>query len=496
MRFLFRNALGESGYYIQKFILFLILSVSFLNDGLAISPTLHTDEWSVSANAVDMDKVRYRGQNRDLKDWSLIDPYDWFDFNKWKQEREIKDKNPDWKIRSRDISFKENIGRIIKCIGVCRLYRGLNKVNLSSRSVLLEGDEVYTEQDSYLWVFLVDGSLARISPKTSVSFNEVNLGHKKITFLVRLNSGHMIWQSRLNGEFDKIDKPETDTGFYPLYQLKANREYFAIREFRSLDRKERMLFSAGSNSGYNSQYKTLNNLVKANSKQMVKRDTEVYLYTPNMSVIGTNSNFEASYSFRSKAYIRYSQGYDNFKQEDTRDQRVDFLYRGYKNTMSTKLESDVLYEVDKNGSTITESFDFPKTFEVIKSQIARIPAVHLVRELWLLKYSKFLFSDFAAVNLASIYAYRLWNKDTKRDELSLRKKFLTEYIRRVETTNLRSIEKIFKNDPLIIFNNSYYSRSMRLHYNFIKNMYRPEYKIVREMSDTEYYLWTVRNAKK
>ena len=98
------------------------------------------------------------------------------------------------------------MGRVIKCLGVCSKYHETVRHSAEFRVMLGEGDEVFTNENSYLWIMLSDGSLLKLMPRTSVTLQEFNIGKTKNTVLLRLNQGQIHYQPRLTGEFVTLDK--------------------------------------------------------------------------------------------------------------------------------------------------------------------------------------------------------------------------------------------------------------------------------------------------
>ena len=62
--------------------------------------------------------------------WDDIDPLAWYDLNTWKKRRAIKDENADWKQKFRETRHTERIGKVLKCVGLCRMYRGAESNSL------------------------------------------------------------------------------------------------------------------------------------------------------------------------------------------------------------------------------------------------------------------------------------------------------------------------------------------------------------------------------
>lgn len=457
---------------------------------------LHDDSWGVNPSKIDADDYEYGlDQFRDLTDWDKLAPDRWLNFREWKKDRKIKDGRPRWRNLIRNAKSMEIVGRVIKCIGICRYYHGLNSTSASYQTKIREGDEFYTDEHSYAWISLVDGTMVRVSPKTSITFTEVNISKKQVFFLVRLNYGHINWQSRLTGEFPSLDKTETDLAFYPLLLKKANREYYAISEYNKFTDDERLEFSVVDNPGHVSQYKKLNSYLSSDQEVFAKRDSIAYIYTPNTSFIAKNSHLSVFFSLRDKTIFKSSFVQENFIKKDDRSQSVKAFYRGYNNKNEFSPDPQKWYSVNKEGTEIVEDDGGSKSIDAIDGFSSRIPTIHLAREELLRTYSqKLLSAEISQKHMAKYFQYRLWDFE-KKDELSLRLSFIKEYIRRVETTNLRAIQQVFSEYPIERINISYYGRAMQLHYKAIREQFSTENIAVREMTESEYYLWLLRHGK-
>ena len=112
----------------------------------------------------------FKGHKRSLIQWGEIDQKRWLSFKKWRENFEKREKFPPWERLKRERSLKEKVGRVVDCRGECFLYRGLGKNKLQFRSTVREGDEIQTSKDSYLWLFLLDGTMVRVSPYSSLPF--------------------------------------------------------------------------------------------------------------------------------------------------------------------------------------------------------------------------------------------------------------------------------------------------------------------------------------
>ena len=118
----------------------------------------------------------------------------------------------------------------------------------------------------------------------------------------------------------------------------------------------------------------------------------------------------------------------------------------------------------------------------------------MARERFLEKNSPFMFMESLDEKpLANLHGLRLWNNG--KEELELRKKYLFERIRRVETTNLRSIKKVFKNSRQRGFTRDFYTEALSRTLMALKNLNNYNSQVVKETTETEYYLWILNNAE-
>lgn len=98
--------------------------------------------------------------------------------------------------------------------------------------------------------------------------------------------------------------------------------------------------------------------------------------------------------------------------------------------------------------------------------------------------------------MAHQFGYTVWNEN-----LLERINYLSEYTRRVETTNLKSIQNLItrmeetgKKISLDI-SEEHYRKSLNHYLLSLKSRYDNKKMRVREMSDVQYYVWILRNGK-
>ena len=99
--------------------------------------------------------------------------------------------------------------------------------------------------------------------------------------------------------------------------------------------------------------------------------------------------------------------------------------------------------------------------------------------------------------LAITHGYSLWD-----ETLDQRYAFLLEYTRRMETTNLRSMDNLIKKlegsgeSIQKEMSDSHYKVALNFYLRDLKTRYMSDKMQVREMNDLQYYVWILRHGKK
>jgi hypothetical protein len=369
----------------------------------------------------------YKGHGHSIIDWPDLEERDYLSWDLWLDERLKKDKNPNDAKDKRDLQLKERMGFVLACVGSCDIYRGLKHSQARHLSSLREGDDIETGKDSYLWVFLLDGTLVRLAPESSVSLNEFNLSPSSLFYYVRVNIGNVLWWNRHGVNFKPHNRRETDTLFLPSPLLEAN---FQEKEIKVT--KDNFLQKSKKDLR---KYYRLNSFIKKN-ENIVNKKTFSFIVLPNATVMG--SDFVADFVVLKygKSYIkrRSSKTLNYMTQEDS--SYLNAFYRGFKNRGSLRLMTDFWYEVNEDGKKI-EKVEDDHFLSIGMFPTKSVPTILTTRELMFSKYSSFLYSKISRKSLSRKHGYRLWTDE----EVKQRTSFLTEYTRRVETTNLNVVAK-------------------------------------------------------
>ncbi|MFL5784515.1 MAG: hypothetical protein ACJ76H_07905 [Bacteriovoracaceae bacterium] len=459
------------------------------------TPTeLHeSTEWQVVEKEVILDKEPLKGQGYSIIPWKGIDPEGFLSIDHWLNDRQIKDQTPDWKMRVRDQSHLELIGKVLKCVGTCPVFRGMDKADVEHMSRILEGDEFRTKKDSYAWIYLMDGSLVRLGAETSVSFHEMIVSPGEIFYLMRLNHGHIYFHPR-DPETAKTEfHPETDSIFLPLMLREANLEWYERKRFASQnDRGHLDEIMELKDLAIKEQVERLNTLKTKNNEALGKMQrsnlvTKVMVFAPNVTVTGTGASFNMIHIIGEKSWFRRSDGKGTLTME----------LRGYQNTVVPVENPDVWSEVEPMGRMVTTALPTGE-LDVAELLTKRIQTIELAREMWFEQFTLPMIADIGDQKKLGIeHGYRLWeDADVKK-----RQEFLNEYTRRVETTHLRSVENLLVKmeeageKPRKNLSSEIYEKALNHYLLGLKKQYTQKKMRVRETNDLEYYVYLLRNGK-
>lgn len=421
--------------------------------------------------------LNFKGVQRSLINWKTVDPYHWLDLDLWKENLKVREQNPEWESLIKNRMLKERIGKVIQCVGNCLNFRGKSFNHLKFNSILREGDEIQTDSESYLWIFLFDGTLIRLSPSSSISFKEINVGIDEFFHHARINYGNILWLTRDTRKMEESNLRETDSLFLPLDFLEANPKQKSTKIKES--ELERYLDINQSNLLHT---KYLNRLIQENNLFVLDKPTYSLIVMPNGSVFGRSLKMEfvvldGGASFikkRSAEQLKLKTG--EIEQEDQAHSfPASFFYRGFENRDVSELEEEFWYQIGYDGISLarSEQKNGPE-YAMGEFITSRITSILVARELLLREFSHNLFRHEINVNeFAANHGYRLWGSLTKSPKEDLRKRFefLQEYTRRIETTNLLEREKFktrqslrgleYVTEP---FSNRFYIRALKDYY--------------------------------
>lgn len=449
---------------------------------------LHSNpEWNVKVSDALVDKEPLKGQGYSIIPWKGIDPEKFLDIHGWLSDREKKDQVKDWQIRLRDARHSEMIGKVLKCNGVCPLYRGTTPVNIQHLSRVLEGDEVQTDDNSDLWIYLMDGTLVRLAAKTSVSFHEINFSSTESLVVVRLNAGHIYWHPRSTEPLELNTSPETDSRALPLMVREANLQYFERVRFQKQNDRQHLteVFNLGEGA-IQDQVQKLNDLRK---KQPNKLRHRVMMVAPNVTLLASESSFDMVHVPGGKTFFK--------RRSAPEGSQFSVLLRGYTNTEENSLDNLNWHETLPDGRSFGLLAEVPGDLQILELLTRRIRTLELARELWFAKFTLPVLKDLNdSKKLATRQGYNLWG-----EELEQRLSFLKEHSRRVETTHLKSQENLLarleaageKQETEL--SSALYESALNHYALGLKERYNVKNLQVREMNNLQYYVWILKNGK-
>lgn len=419
-------------------------------------------------------KLEFKGQNQSVTPWGNIPVNSFLSFKDWKEESDIRDQVPDWEKIIRERNNRELVGRIYQCVGICRIDRGESFFNGSYRTGLYEGDEIQTVGDSYAWIFLFDGTMVRLSPQSSVTFNEFNVGVKENFINARINAGNVLWLSRHENTFEEVNVRETDVIFFPYSEYESlpvndKKQYIEDDLFELLSEKKTFI----------NHYKSLNETIEANNKLTRKKPTYAFLVMPNATIMGESPSVEMVVLLGGKSFFKKrSTELLGMKATEDTPENLNLQLRGFDNKTLNTIQDDLWISIDEKGRNYAHAEEV-RWLNVGEFLTKRIPSIMMGREIFLMRYSEFAFREkYDPMVLAKKDGYRLWGKikadeGEKKADLELRLDFLKEYFRRVETSNLLAssrfrerLEERGEKTQAMIYGNYFFITALNRYYKY------------------------------
>lgn len=383
----------------------------------------------------------FKDQHLSSTKWDEVNLKTFLSLKDWKEQSDEQDQQPAWETIVRERNNREIVGHFFQCVGRCRIDRGKGFFNPSFRTAIYEGDEIQAIGESYAWIFLMDGTMVRLAPESSINFNELNIGVKENFINARVNTGNILWLSRNESLFEELNVRETDVLFNPLALYEAqpisDRKPYKEDDLIELVTERQTILN---------QYKKLNGLIENNNKITRGKPTYAFIVMPNVTIMGYNPSVEIVSILSGKTFFKKrSPAFLSLKKDEakeTLEEETIVQMRGFENIALTPIESDKWLMVDEKGRSLTEASDNIYWLTMGEFITKRIPSLLVARELLLTKYSEFAFREkYDPIILARNDGYRLWGPikaegSSKKADLELRLDFLKEYFRRIETTNL------------------------------------------------------------
>ncbi|MFG1515490.1 hypothetical protein ABMA71_12800, partial [Halobacteriovorax sp. ZH3_bin.1] len=240
-------------------------------------------------------ETKFKDDRNSLIRWDQIKAKKWLDFDEWKEELRFKESYPLWRDLEKISGIDEEIGRVIKCVGECTLFRALGNNQVGYRSLIKENDDIETGVDSYLWLMLFDGTLIRMSPESSISLKEMNVLKEEVFFNIRMNVGNILLISRSKEKLADLEQRDTDAVFFPLPINKTNPVVFD----KNVSMNE-YLFKDGLR--YKSRTRFINEAIEKNNKSVVRK-SRFFIQSPLYSFEAYAPSFETYVSIGDDSYL-------------------------------------------------------------------------------------------------------------------------------------------------------------------------------------------------
>ncbi len=387
--------------------------------------------------------VVYKKQKRSLIDWENLDAQSWLDFDAWKLRTESIAKSPDWEQRLRERSLVESVGTVLSCVGECRVYRGSGHHKALYRTKVLEGDEIETEANSYIWIALIDGTMVRLSPQSSITFREVNLGLTQNFLHARFNHGNILWLARTPFQYAQSELRETDSLFLPLDFYEANPETKEVDIFGAENNDDILYELLVGTSVVPKQISRLNKLIESNNQALRLKPTTSLIVMGNGSIFGDNLALEAIVIPGKESLFKLRElSQLGVEGEDPTYvyNRADFYYRGYENTQSSPISLGEWNSVDARGRIMSRAME-TSLMHMGEFLTSKIYTLNVARELWLEREFSFAHNQRDPLALATNQGYRLWEIQKNKEgitDLEEREQWILDYSRRIETSNLKT----------------------------------------------------------
>jgi hypothetical protein len=249
---------------------------------------LNTDQ-ILRGEALKDSRIRFKGEKNSAIDWTGKQGEELLDYKKWKAKTLGQEKDENYTVLSRAKENREVMARVISCIGTCMAQREAKDYRLQQKSRLLEGDEVFTEKDSYLWLALSSGEVLRLAPETSLFLREVNFIDSEIFYFLRVNQGFLKLAARQAQTASKQKETFTDPLALPLYPEQSNPK--VLPQVKELDMTYAQAYF---------------DLVKTNNIWREKIKSHFLVSLPNVVLKIEDSSFDIFTSALSKTYVKLS----------------------------------------------------------------------------------------------------------------------------------------------------------------------------------------------
>ena len=439
----------------------------------------------------------FKNASRRIIKWQQKNPEEWLSLESWISEADQKQNFNAWKIQQMENNLEETVGRVLATSGGVQIFRGEEYAFFrpSWRSRLQEGDEIQTSEGGALWLMLMDGTLLRVAPHSSVSLNEINLGVDGIFYHFRVNYGNIFIMARSTDYLKEQDLMETDTIFFPLEFWQAHTSILPV-----IGEQESLAKFVEMKKNQKNKFRRLNTLIMENNQYFVTKKNHLLLSFANGTIWGDNLTLEVIVLDRNSAYLKLyppDRYYESSSQEAT---VAKMFFRGRSNIQEVELATGQWFEINPLGTQLTDFPEGETKFLFHDLITRRIPTLLIARELMMRQYlGAILHGEIDKLQIAKNSGYKLWGslKEANSD-LSERAQFLIQYIRRVETSTILEGQRLARKVELkggslekMEYDQRFYTSSMGSYYSSMKELHPQSFFDRPPMNSTKKKFWSI-----
>ena len=344
-------------------------------------------------------------------------PKDQLSLKKWLERQKIIDSGSGLIVKENLKVKKPILGKVIKCVSECMIFRGEFQIGVKAGNLIFQGDTLETTKDGQLWVYLVDGTVARLSSNTSISFSEFKFNEESMLFFIRQNYGEAYVLMRDFENLPSQSGQESDLSFLPILSSRDMLKVFKADGHDLSSLRQRI-----SRRKYNG--------VKSNYSHHIffrgqKISSNILWVTPKGDYLAKEGEFH--FIVGDLGSVRFWINADNSKVQ----------LRGLKEN-DQDVERNSWYVFGENGESIEKDEKGNEIGWPMRLMTKNISSVLIKREELFAAYSKVYLNARYLTDLKYRLNY-LSNEFLKR-----RVKFLKDFVRRSETIALKNRSQLKK----------------------------------------------------
>lgn len=336
---------------------------------------------SLQEKSLSIENIHHSSQ-----DWTEMEEL--LDFQKWKERRFKRDYDPMLLVKERVAKLDPFMAKVMVFKGDAFLDRGEEgRVKISHYTSFFQGDELYTTENSVVYLLMYDGTIIRVSPKTRLTFLEylINSNGQEV-YALSLSQGHIYMRARVSeGKFLLTEGEETDLGLIQRIVMDdVKRADFARNALKSSEETLKEYFLAQDDLGAKAQHHMLNHFLSKNSqtqgpsKYLISFPYGVIeLERPHLqlfTVLGAKARLKL---YQNVVHFESKQNFNlnaQWHRQEISPESSSFL----KDIKSEALALDKWLELKQ--SQISEKLPESRNYKIIEYFVTRIPSIHLLAE--------------------------------------------------------------------------------------------------------------------